>query len=193
MKVDIIGTGLTAIIYDWSNDSRKYSVGSALGTYGDRIDTYFCMHKGQDINTEKEVITLLNYPLEDIELRYKTNYFNNSIAYMIAYALYNGATEINLWGCDAEKASEYEFERPCIAYWIGIANSLGCKVKNSSGLTEPPFKYGYEQSSISSFLEILSLREKAYRMYAEQKTGDEKQQWIGAMYAMQKMIDIIKG
>lgn len=190
--VDIIGTGLTAICYDWESKNEKWSVGSAFGAYKDKIDTYFCMHQGQNVDHER-VMRLEDYPLGAIKEKFDTSYFNNSIAYMIAYAIWAGYKQINLWGVDIEKASEYEFERPCVLYWIGIAKAMDVKIESSSMIDKAPFKYGYDSESLSILLKALEMREKAYRSHAEIKTGDEKNQWIGAMYATQKIIDFIKG
>lgn len=193
MEVDIIGTGLTCINYDWNRNVEKWSIGSAFGSFGDRIDTYFCMHQGQYIDTDVNQINLLNYPIEEIEAKYKSSYFNNSISYMIAYALYNGYKKIKMWGVDIEKRSEYAFERPCVLYWMGLARGMGMEIETSSNLGEIPFKYGYDAENMSAFLSMLELKEQAYRRNAEIKEGDEKHQWIGAMYATQKIIDYVRG
>lgn len=193
MTVDIVGTGLTSILYDWTNTNEKWSVGSAISSYKDNVDKYFCLHQGQTVD-HKDVITLDNYPLNTIIEKFKTNYFNNSIAYMIAYALYKGYKQINLWGVDIEKRSEYEFERPCVLYWIGIARGYGVQVNTSSGLGEVPFKYGYDTDRMGKLIKALEDRELAYRRNAEiEKDNDRKNQWVGAMYATQKIIDFIRG
>lgn len=193
MKLDIIGTGLTAINYDWSSTNDKWSVGSAYGAYGDRINTYFCMHLDQCIDFKGEVINLGNFPISQIKEMFKTDTFNNSVSYMIAYALLRGYREINLHGIDIEKKSEYEFERPNVLMWIGIAKGLGVDIKSSSYLGQSPFNYGYDRDKIDFLVNVLEEREKAYRRHAEIKSGDEKNQWIGAMYATQKIIEFIKG
>jgi hypothetical protein len=193
LKLDIIGTGLTAINYDWSSTNQKWSVGSAYGAYGDRIDTYFCMHRNQCIDFRGEVINLDNFPISHIKSAFKTDAFNNSVSYMIAYALFMGYNDITLYGIDIEKKSEYEFERPNVLLWIGIAKGLGVDIKSSSYLGESPFNYGYDRDKIDFLVNVLEEREKAYRRYAEIKSGDEKNQWIGAMFATQKIIDFIKG
>lgn len=57
-----------------------------------------------------------------------SDYFTCSIAYMIAYAIYKGATEIEMYGVALLKEKEYAWERPCIEFWIGYAMGKGIKV-----------------------------------------------------------------
>lgn len=193
MKVDILGTGLTAINYDWNNDTIKWSVGSAYGLYGDRVNAYFCMHKDQNIDFKGEVINLDNFPIPEVENKFGKCQFNNSVSFMIAYAILKGATKISLWGIDIEKRSEYEFERPNVLFWIGRAKGLGLEVYSSSYLGESPFSYGYDLDKIDFLVNVLSEKVKAYNRFIEIREGDEKQQFIGASYATQKIIDFLRG
>lgn len=55
-------------------------------------------------------------------------YFTNTIAYMIAYAVYKGATEIEMYGVALLLEYEYSDQRPCIEFWIGYAMGKGVKV-----------------------------------------------------------------
>ena len=68
------------------------------------------------------------FPLEEVVARFGVAYFSNTIAYMIAYALLKGATEIELFGINQAGAHEYTEERPSVEYWIGIAVGMGVKV-----------------------------------------------------------------
>ena len=193
MKVDIIGTSFTASIYDWSRKTEKWSVGSAFPLWGDRVDLYFCLHPGEDIDF-KNVVNQDNYPLEDIIRDTGSQYFTNSIAYMMALAYYRGATEINIFGVDIESDTEYKFERPCVAYWTGYLKAQGVKMNHNSNLTEPVFKYGFEQENMVRFLRQLQERADAYEDMARKEINpDIKNQWIGAMTATKKIINLVKG
>ena len=55
-------------------------------------------------------------------------YLTNSIAYMLMYAIYAKATDIRLYGVDMATGTEYEKQRPCTEYWIGIARGAGIRV-----------------------------------------------------------------
>lgn len=62
-------------------------------------------------------------------------YFSNTIAYMIAYAVYKGATEIEMYGVALLLKDEYANQRPCIEFWIGYAIGKGVKVTIHSPTT----------------------------------------------------------
>jgi len=49
----------------------------------------------------------------------------NSVAWMIAYAIELGATDIGLWGINMKGTLEYEEQLPCCMYLLGIARGLG--------------------------------------------------------------------
>lgn len=82
------------------------------------------------------------FPIDEMPIRY----FNNSIAYMIAYAAYKGATEIDMYGVVMALPSEYTHQRPCVEFWIGYAIAKGIKVTvhepTTIGCFKPQRLYG---------------------------------------------------
>lgn len=68
------------------------------------------------------------FPLEKCVKEFGLPYFNNTIAYMIAYALLEGAEEINMYGVNQAGSAEYIFEKGSVEYWLGIAVGRGVKV-----------------------------------------------------------------
>ncbi len=68
------------------------------------------------------------FPLEECAKEFGLPYFNNTIAYMIAYALLKGAEEINIYGVNQASSSEYFYEKASVEYWIGVANGKEVKV-----------------------------------------------------------------
>ena len=83
------------------------------------VKVIFNLHKiggsqlAKDINafaekTNTQLIKLENFPLDKMH----TDYFTNSIAMMIAYAVYRGATQIDLYGCVLWGGSEYAYQKP---------------------------------------------------------------------------------
>jgi len=174
MVVDILGTGLTLSSYNWDRQSYKWGLSAYRGYYKKPCDLYFAMHEGQSIGADDE-IGLMEWS--------GSKYFTSSGAYMIAYALYSGHKEINLYGFDMETTDEYRTERACIAYWIGFGSAIGATVKTANGLTEPAYKYGYDGNLILGAITDLTNRITE---------GDEKQQWIGAMYAYTKILENIR-
>ena len=65
------------------------------------------------------------FPLDKMPYRY----FTNSVAYMIAYAIYKKATEIHIYGIPLYFEEEFTFERPCTEFWLGYAMAKGIKVE----------------------------------------------------------------
>jgi len=89
---------------------------------------------------DKRVKHLEEYPLEKVIKELNLCYFNNTVAYAIAYAIYCKATEICLYGIDYnyKNVSIAEAGRACCEFWCAIAVSKGIKIEvaHSSGLLD---------------------------------------------------------
>lgn len=72
----------------------------------------------------QDIPTSIEYPLDEMHCKY----FTSSIAYMIAYAIYKGATEIDIYGVHMGLETEYTEQKACADYWIGYARGLGIEV-----------------------------------------------------------------
>lgn len=72
--------------------------------------------------------TSVKYPLDEIIKEFGTDFFTNSIDYMIAYAIYLGVKEIDLYGVNMVLGTEYMFERPGVNFWCAMAMGRGIKV-----------------------------------------------------------------
>lgn len=70
-----------------------------------------------------------NYPIDQVIKYFGTDYFSNTIDYMIALAIYEGATEINLYGVAVNTPDEYLYQRAGIHFWVGQAMGRGIKVR----------------------------------------------------------------
>ncbi len=68
--------------------------------------------------------TAIPFPIDEMP----SKYFTNSIAYMVAYAIYRGATELDLYGVSFFLKHEFLTERPCVEFWIGQAIAKGITV-----------------------------------------------------------------
>ena len=75
-----------------------------------------------------EIPKSIAFPLEEVAKRFGTPYFSNTIAYMVCYALLQGAKEIEFFGVNQAGAHEYPEEKGSVEYWIGIAVGMGVKV-----------------------------------------------------------------
>jgi hypothetical protein len=93
---------------------------------------------------------LVEYPLQDVanRLKVRTLYLTNSVPFMVAMALAEGATKIGIYGCDYNYGdNRTERGRSCLEWWCGFAEARGVEiyVPATSGLLEggkPPV-YGY--------------------------------------------------
>lgn len=73
------------------------------------------------------------------------HYFTSSFAYMLALAIEEKYTHISLYGCECNVKSEYETQRACIEYFLGIAKGKGLNVfiHPASKLLKSERLYGY--------------------------------------------------
>jgi len=102
----------------------------------------------------------VKFPLDEMIAFYEkqgltgARYLTNSISYMIAFALFEGATvgrqwdEIHIYGVDMAVGDEYIAQRPSCEYWIGIAEGMGVHVfiPEASDLCKTAFLYAYQES-----------------------------------------------
>ena len=83
---------------------------------------------------------LEEYPLEAVIKELNVCYFNNTVPYAIAYAIYYGAKELCLYGLDYtyRNVGMAEAGRACTEFWCAIATSKGIKIEvaHSSGLLD---------------------------------------------------------
>lgn len=103
---------------------------------GQRV--YRAAHKtGTPIMTSKaypEYPLLREFPLKAVAEELKGVYFNTTVAYALAYALYNKYTNIGLFGCDFTYPDRHfgEAGRGCVEFWIGRATAVGVNVMVAS-------------------------------------------------------------
>ena len=74
-------------------------------------------------------IGLHNYPLKEVINALQTDFFTNTIDYMIALAIYEHVHQINFYGVNMSTRSEYQFEQPGVNFWCGLAMGRGIKIK----------------------------------------------------------------
>ena len=113
----------------------------------------------------EEIPLSMAFPITECVKRFGMAYFNNTIAYMIAYALIKGAKQIDVFGVNQSSGSEYFYEKAGVEYWLGVANGLGVKLtlygSKSELLTNKPrfgggLLYGYNMT----FPQVLNMETK---------------------------------
>lgn len=72
--------------------------------------------------------SIKRYPYEDVVDFFGTNYFSNSLCYMLALAIMKGYKEIHMYGMNFLMADEYVAEIPGVMFWIAMAHSRGIRI-----------------------------------------------------------------
>lgn len=73
---------------------------------------------------------LVPFPLEDVLNNLGHDYFNNTAAYAIAFAIHTGATKISCFGMDFTYPNVHDAEkgRACVEFWLGMAKAFGIEL-----------------------------------------------------------------
>lgn len=111
---------------------------------------YMAEHGVEIINTHRvKKLKMTLFPRETIKKRFGIYYFEDTICYMIAYALYlytkvNKKTgkpylsqplRLRLYGVDIQDNHEYGHEKPGIEFWLGYAMGLGAEITTTIAST----------------------------------------------------------
>ena len=80
-----------------------------------------------------DIPNAIEYPLEEVSALVG-DYYNSSIAYMLAMAIFEEVDKIGVWGVDMSApgqpghANEYRDERPNCEYLLGFAKAKGIEI-----------------------------------------------------------------
>lgn len=95
------------------------------------------------------------FPIHEVVQEFGQPYFNNTIGYMIAYAILHGVEQLDTWGINQSSSSEYFYEKGCVEYWVGMAAGRGmmvqlngnyCELLRSSARNKKDTMYGYNKT-----------------------------------------------
>lgn len=70
----------------------------------------------------------VEYPLQQVMNFLPIPFLENSVAYMLALAIYERVDALGLYGVHMMASGEYAFERPSITYLVGLAQGRGITV-----------------------------------------------------------------
>jgi len=123
-------------------------------------------------------------------------YFNNTISWMIAFAMHEGFKEIHLYGVDMGNSTEYGSQRPSCEYFLGLARGRGIKVyvPPESMLLKTKYLYGFQGKEEDAYVKQLTIRkeqlmQKYDRAAAEEENRrDIKNQYFGAIRAVEELM-----
>ena len=127
------------------------------------------------------------YPLEDVVTDLQYCYFNNTVAYAIAYAIHKKVEKINLYGIDFSYKNNLNFAeagRACCEFWCAIALSRGIKVEiaRTSGfmdtnVPENEKLYGYHRLEDPL---VQTMKDGALIIMPQSKFKKEEKQELGS-------------
>lgn len=77
------------------------------------------------------------YPLAEVIGTVGSSYFNNTVAYAVAYAIHIGAKRISLYGADFSYPNAHKAERGrgCVEFLMGIAAARGIRIEVAENST----------------------------------------------------------
>jgi len=97
---------------------------------------------------QPEIPMAVQFPTEELLKKYR-NYFTNTVSWMIAHAIEEGAEVIGVWGVDMAAGTEYAAQRPSCEYYLGIAEGKGIEIvlPPESDLLRTTAQYGLVDDS----------------------------------------------
>jgi hypothetical protein len=96
---------------------------------------------------QRFVPNALTFPKEEMVKEFGRDFFTSSFAWMMAFAISQGAKEIGLYGIDMASRDEYILQRPGFYFFRHMAQQRGIKVTapNESDIMQPPGLYAYSE------------------------------------------------
>ena len=90
---------------------------------------------------DDRVPEIIEYPLEEVIKKVELCYFNNTVAYAMAYAIAAKVGKIDLFGIDFSYKQNIHFAeagRACVEFWCAVAtkNGINIQVAQSSALLD---------------------------------------------------------
>ena len=170
-RVAIIGLGISQVDYAiGSQNGREWDevwcINSAAGTY--HCDRLFMLDPasrfldtqdaGRQTNSMKKILSEADYPIYTCELDARVNqavlfplkevcnyckcaYLNNTVAYSLAFAMYNKVAAVDLYGIDFSYKENMHFAeagRACVEFWIAklMENDIIVGISNRSTILD---------------------------------------------------------
>jgi len=124
-----------------------------------------------------EIPNAVRYPLEEVLAMFPRRYFTNTVSYMIALAVYEGYTDISVYGVDMAVGTEYSEQRPSCEYMIGYCEGKGINfyLPAESDLLKAVFLYGFEDEKKDAFrAKLLARKQEMEQKKAEYQAQIEQ-------------------
>lgn len=131
-----------------------------------------------------EAPTGVRYPVERLIAKYGLDYFTSTVAFEVAWAIDCFDREvqkqidalpyvptpnevkalyeqyrIGIYGIDLIVGTEYDWQKACVEFWIGIGAAKGIhfSIPQESALLKQQYRYGYEREPNTGLLKISEL------------------------------------
>lgn len=178
MKLAIVGGGNTMLDAPFDDASFEIWTTASVAKGLPRVDIIFEFHDKEAMQAPEvykkaeKVITKREYPIDSMAFKYG-EIFNSSMTMILAYAIDQDYTDIELYGIDNALDDEYAKYRPQFLYLLGFARGMGIDIKISNGsLLFPNVKrYGYERDFKIEKLEAMKKDYEAMRFRCEYMRG----------------------
>ncbi len=120
------------------------------------------------------------------------DYFTSSIAFMIALAIRDGFTTIDLYGIDLVVGCEWDYQKPCAEFWMGLAHGKGIEVGThaNSALLKHSYCYGFDAEPKSLVLLSELQKRLAWLRNERQKRVIEIANLDGAMQDSEMWLEL---
>jgi len=98
---------------------------------------------------QSQVPNAITFPWKELVEEFGQDFFTSSFAWMMAFAIKQGAAEIALYGIDMASRDEYILQRPGFFFFRHLAQARGIKVTapNESDIMQSPPLYAISDST----------------------------------------------
>jgi len=99
------------------------------------------------VKRNPDLPTSIRFPIERM-ITSASDYFTSTVAYMLALAISEGFSKIHMYGIDLVVGTEYEVQKACVEFWLGVAHGKGIdlEVPQASALLSQTHRYGYQKA-----------------------------------------------
>lgn len=128
-----------------------------------------------------ELPNTVRFPIERVmnSVTEKLPYFTSTVAYMIALAIAEGFETIGIFGIDLIVETEYENQKQCVEFMLGIAVGRGVnlEIPKQCALLKSAWMYGYEAEP------NLGVKLSSYQKWISEQTAKREQKKM-ELYAL---------
>lgn len=131
-------------------------------------------------NPPAEFPTAVRYPVEKLIEKHGLDYFTSTVSFMIAWSIdciedkvketglpYSAYT-IGVYGIDLIVGTEYEVQKACVEYWLGVAEGRGIAIHlpQQTALLKQQYRYGYEKAPETGIIGLIEIKARSAELLA---------------------------